>query len=247
MQLQTLVQSLRDDKEAAECPQKAFHLPKSLFAPVAYLNLKDQHDLKAASELLRSLDITRMLRKAEMDAAVANAMGIKATMPEVGHRERVPPLSVSLIGLSQGPRKQPERPTSMVFAVSVDITNRLYFLSRQIFLRFQSAGLREPHPESDQGSINMLLVQILSTRNARKWVDSADESGKRTEKQVRSSYDARGLIEKYKDVVLAENIPLEKLSLCNSHRIAKFEGPRNEVLIDEDYEELDRILLPQEA
>ena len=41
-----------------------------------------------------------------------------------------------------------------------------------------------------------------------------------------SKYDARGLVEKYKGVVLAENISIEKLSLCREGRKATFQGPR---------------------
>lgn len=252
LQLHNLVQRLRSDEQAAECPQKAFRLPKSLFLPVAGLYLKDQHDLKAASELFRSLDITSMLRQAETDAVAANVnnhseMGTKATVAEAGHRKRVPPLSVSLIGLSQGPRTQPGRPITRVFAVPVDSTNRLHFLSCHIFHRFRSAGLGEPRLESDQGFKYMLLANILSTMQAQKNKKLADENGIKTRKQVKSSYDPRGLIEKYKGVILAENIPLEKLSLYDNRRIAKFEGPRNQFLVDEHYKELDSIALPQEA
>lgn len=190
-----------------------------------------------------------MLRQAGIDASAANVSdhcetGTKAPIAEDDHGERVPPLSVSLIGLSQGPRTHPERPIS---TAPVDSTNRLHFLSRQISNRFQSAGLGEVRLGSDQGIVDTGRAEILSIRRARKLVILTDESGYRTFERLKSIYTARGLIEKYKDVTLAQNIPLEKLSLCNYHPISNFIGLSDEFFVDDPYEELDSIPLPQEA
>lgn len=45
---------------------------------------------------------------------------------------------------------------------------------------------------------------------------------------------------------MADSIPIEKLSLCIEGRKATFQGPRNETSIDEYYEEINSISIPQE-
>ena len=48
-------------------------------------------------------------------------------------------------------------------------------------------------------------------------------------------------------IVLADNIPIEKLSLCKGNRKATFSGHENEILADGYYEEIASIPMPQET
>ena len=245
LQLQNLVQRLRDDEQAAGCPQKAFRLPQSLCVRIIPLNLRVGHDLEAVLQLLRSLDIHQMLRQAETAAAAGNASNdegtsTKAVVAGLDHRERVPPLYVSLTGSSS--LYAIPRP-GLFFGVSIDSTNRLRFLSSQIFRRFRSMGFYERLP----GQIEESSFMLIDTGQARKSQLLVDQYGRKISKLLKSDFNPQGLIDKYTDVVLAESIPLEKLSLCKSARVSKFLGPRNEVLIADYYEEVDSVPLPQGA
>ena len=237
LQLQNLLKRLRDDELALYCSQKAFRMPKALSLRIAHFNLQTQQTVEAASELLRNLDINRMLRNAKTAISNQNETATNVTVKEDGHEAGVPPLSVSLIGLSAGSLSDERLRRAHI--ILNDSTNRLHFLSAQINQRFVSEGF-----ESTRTNDDFSLVRVINSQKAcyRKTVD---DHGARTSSRRRDSYDTRGLIEKYKDVVLAESIPLEKLSLCKADRIATFKGDRNQVLVDEYYEEVESIPLPQ--
>lgn len=226
LQLHNLVQRLRNDEQAARCPQKAFRLPKSFRLPIAKYKFKCSHDVEAASELLHSLDVHQMLRHAATTEATANDISknessVKATVIGDGQSHDslkgwVPPLYISLIGLSS--RRRPvigEIPAS-IYGISFDFSNRIHFLSDQIVEHFASAGFQEqnsPEEKACDREMSFLRPNLVSNRKAKKSHKMVDESGRKNEKRIRTPYDARGLKAKYKDVVLADNIPLEKLSL----------------------------------
>ena len=199
-------------------------MPKALSLRIAYFNLQTQQTVEAASELLRNLDINRMLRNAKTAISNQNETATNVTVKEDGHEAGVPPLSVSLIGLSAGSLS--DEKLSRAHIILNDSTNRLHFLSAQINQRFEGF-------ESTRTCSSFSLVNVISTQKAMFSRKTVDDHGARTSSRRKAPYDTRGLIEKYKDVVLAESIPLEKLSLCKSHRIATFKGDRNKVLVDE--------------
>ncbi len=258
LQLQNLVQRLRDDERTAGCPQKAFRLPKSFRLPIANFKFESGYDLEVASALLHSLDINQLLRRAAA-ASTADAVHHAETSTKVSvvgedhnydsFRGEVPPLYVSLIGLSAPRYQRAEIPVRLAYGVPIDSSNRLHFLSYQIRQHFKSAGI-EPFvflKEVNRDGVGFLRPQFISNSRARRYKKFVDQTGSETVKKVGSKYDARGLIAKYTDVVLADNIPLEKLSLQKNFRKATFDGARNEVLLDEYYEEAASIPLPQET
>ena len=243
LQLQNLVQRLRDDELTLHCPQKAFRMPKAFNLRIFNFDLMNQQTVEAASKFLRSLDINRMLRNAEIAATEANLSNqneaaTNVTIEEEGHKARVPPLSVSLVGLSAEFCSEGELHRAHI--IPLDPTNRLHFLSTQIVQRLVSAGIG--NTKSNEGvSPRFAVINTWKAGHYRRIIDE----GARIPWRIGAPYDTRGLIEKYKDVVLAESIPLEKLSLCKSGRIATFKGNRNQVLVDEYYEEVESIPLPQ--
>ena len=234
LQLQNLVQRLRDDELTLHCRPKAFRMPKSLNLRIADFNLQTRQSVEAASEFLRNLDINRMLRNAETAISNQNETATNVTIKEDGHKAGVPPLSVSLIGLSAVGRI--EERLHRAYSIPIDSTNRLQFLSDQIFQRFVSEGFESKRAYE--------RFNVIDTQKARYWRSMVDDGARTSSKKV-ALYNTRDLIEKYKDVVLAESVLLEKLSLCKSARIATFKGNRNQVLVDEYYEEVESIPLPQ--
>ena len=238
LQLQNLVQRLRDDEQTVGCPQKAFRLPKSLSLPIVYFKFGTQHDLDVALEFLRSLDVCRMLRHAA-NISTHHGTSVKVTGAADDLTGQVSPLSVSLSGLHSRRKNPAEENVWRVYSVPVDTTNRLQLLSIQILEDAVSARL-----EAMVSEMNFLRPQFLDSRRGRTKQIIVDEDGQRVEKHLQSGYELRYLIDKYKDIVLAENIPLEKLSLCRNGRVATFQGANKEILIDEFYEEIESISLP---
>ena len=244
LQLQNLVQRLRDDKLALHCPQKAFRMPKTFNPRLLKFDLINQQTVEAASKFLRNLDINRMLRNAEIAAEGANLSNqneaaTNVTIEEEGHKARVPPLSVSLVGLSAEFGREGELYQAHI--IPIDSTNRLHFLSTQIVQQFVSAGIGNTEKYERLSP----RFNVIDTWKARRFRRINDEGARTPSRRKGAPYDTRGLIEKYKDVVFAESIPLEKLSLCKYGRIATFKGNRYQVLVDEYYEEVESIPLPQ--
>ena len=233
LQLQNLVKRLRDDQLTLHCPQKAFRMPKSFNLRILYFDFRTQQAVEAASELLRNLDINRMLA----NLSNQNQAATKATMEEDGHKARVSPLSVSLVGLHTGFRTDEE--LQRAEAIASDSTNRLQLLSTQIVQRFVSAGI-ENTKTFKSFSPQCQVINTWKARHRRRIID--DDGAKTSSKEV-APYDTRALVEKYKDVVLGESIPLEKLSLCNTGRISTFN--KDKILVDEFHEEVESIPLPQ--
>ncbi len=258
LQLQDLVQRLRDDERTAGCPQKAFRLPKSFRLPITKFKFESGYDLEIASALLHSLDINRLLRHAAA-ASTANAIHHTETSNKLSvvgedenydsYRSGLPPLYVSLIGLSARRYYRAGNPVEVVYGVPIDSSNRLHFLSYQICQHFKSAGIEVfvSPKEVDRDEIIPLPPQFIDNNKAQRRRKVKDKTGRETVKKIRAKFDAGGLIAKYKDVVLADNIPLEKLSLVKNVRKATFHGARNEILLDEYYEEVASIPLPQET
>ena len=253
-QLQNLVQRLRDDDQATGCPQKAFRLPRTYNLRISKFRFENVRDVKAASDLLHSLEIDRMLRNSA-SAAVATVGNRNNTSPKAmvesdqacsNLRGRVPPLYVSLRGLSARPHPQStkERPFT-TFSVPIDTSNRLDIFSMQLREQYKSAGFKEPRFLEYDDRNGVSSAGIISGLKAVKHHKVVDKQGRKSEKKIHSKYNAQSLIAKYKDVVLADNIPLEKLSLWEEGRKSTFRGSRNEILLDEYYEEVDSIPLPQ--
>ena len=207
-QLQNLVQRLRDDDLTLHCPQKAFRKPTSFNLRIVNFDFKTRQIVEAASEFLRNLDINRMLGNAETAATAANLSNQNeaarnVTIEEDGQKARVPPLSVSLLGLFADHRS--DRKLQRAHIIPIDSTNRLRFLSTQIVQRFVSAGI-----ENTETNENFSLrFNVIDTWRTKYYPRIKDDDGARNSSRIGAPYDTRGLIEKYKDVVLAESIPLE--------------------------------------
>ena len=166
------------------------------------------------------------------------------------HRGGIPPLYLSLIGLSARRYYRAGDPVRSVYGVPIDSSNRLPFLSYQIYQNFKSAGIEafvSPKEVDRDDEPSNLCPQLISNSRATRRQKVVDKTGSETAKDLASNHDARGLVAKYTDVVLADNIPLEKLSLQKNVRKATFRGARNETLLDEYYEEVASIPLPQET
>lgn len=115
----------------------------------------------------------------------------------------------------------------------MDSTNRLHLFSHQIQQRFISAGFENFSRRGRDGKYddNFLRFKIFNAWKVRASRRVVDEHRHEVQERRYPDFDALGLIEKYKDVVLAEGIPLEKISLCKNGRKAKFQGSRNQIWV----------------
>lgn len=192
LQLQNLVQRLMNDGQAAGCPQKAFRLPKSFHLPIAKFKFKSSRDVEHASGLLHGLDVSQLLKHAANVNSMANASiqdGACTKATVTGNAQgletvqcHLPPLYVSLIGLSRRPHyfKAGEDILS-TYSVAVDQSNRLQLLSVQVLKQLTSAGLEEHFAERDvdhRGEA-LLRTNLINTQYATQSTKVVAKNGKK--------------------------------------------------------------------
>ena len=227
----------------------------------------ETRNVEAASAFLRSLDVYQMLRDAAVTPNAKNhtKMSMKETVirdnqMDGGLEGRVPPLCVSLMGLSGG-RYCHSVSVTRTYSSPIDHSNRLHVFSDQVLqgfvsegfenLRFQLATPRKTIAKIPLGSRKkdilkyhgpkFLCPQLIERGMAT--TTHVDNDGWKIQETGQPYYNALGLVEKHKGVVFVDKIPLEKLSLwknCPSSVLKEMD------LSEEHYEEVASISLPLE-
>lgn len=251
LQLESFAHRLSNDEYAEGIPRRCFILPTAFHIDVADLTLETPSDVKAASNMLRRLDMQRMLKDAATSSTTAKtkdpggAEGNK-TRTRISVEPLVPPLHISLTGL----KSSFSRKTNL-YARMIDSSDRLRSLVRSIRREFASAGFRVysgPRDNEGQYLESKVLGCLLVTRRGVMTTQIfTSYTGTIVKKRKMTVYDATPLFQRYKNVEIARNIAIDKLSLCKEGRKRTFGGDKNEVVVDEYYEEIDSIPMPQEA
>lgn len=252
-QLESFAHKLRNDEYAEGIPRRAFLLPTSFHICVANLRLETNRDVKAASNLLRRLDIQCILK----DSATAT---VKIEDPsdqedsKTGTRRDleslVSPLQVSFLGVERPKSLNPEK-AMVLYGGAHDPSDRIRGLNRGVRLEFASAGFRmfSGLQDNEEEFVESMPpgLQLLSSRGVRKFETFMSNTGTIVRKRRRLNYDATLLFQRYKNVEIARDIIIEKLSLYKEGRKRTFRGDENEFVVEDYYEEVDSIPLPQET
>ena len=253
LQLESFAHRLRNHEYAEGIPNRAFSLPSAFHTNVANLILETCSDVKAASNLLRRLDMQRLLKDAATSSTTANINGSGGAEGEKSRIRRsveplVPPLHISLTGL-----KMPDSfdgKTSLYARVD-DSSDRLRSLIRSIRREFASAGFRlRSGPWDIEGNYletKILDCVLVNGKGARRGQTFIDYDGTIVRKERMANYDVTPLFQHYENVEIARNIAIDKLSLCKTGRKRTFGGDKNEFVVDEYFEEVDSIPMPQES
>lgn len=261
-QLENFAHKLRNDEYAEGIPQKAFRLPTSFHIGVADFIFETDRDVKAASKLLHRLDIQRIIKDATTATMEINDLpDHDGTITEQSKKveQQVSPLPVSLIGV-EGVKNLNDKSNGCeasstmkrgAYGVIKDPLDRLRGVVRGIRREFASASFRlYSGPQDDEeeyvASRRMGYV-LLGGMGCRIKTTFVDFNGNIVKKRRSPDWDATALCQSYENVEIARDIIIEKLSLCKEGRIRTFRGEHSEFVVDEYYEEIDSIPLPQEA
>jgi len=240
--LQTLVETLRSDEASIGIPRAAFRLPNSFHLQLCNLRIETLDELHAASDLLRSLDISEILGRDSSDLQAACSGPVKSNPSNTRRQVKIPPVKVTLEGIEAYPRVDKAVSVCSSFQHGLDRFIMLACSFSQMFASISVAG----QPFQPRFTAEKILgPNLLRTRYAKKWDTRVDTVGRARRIQSAAPLDIRGLFEKYKDTVWAEDLQIEKLSLCKEGRVKTFGGPNNSILVDEEYEEVASIALPQ--
>ena len=257
--LEKFMRTLRDELRDFRIPQKAFRLPKSFGITMVSFRVESASALQVAVETFHRLDVRKMLACESTRGDVDPADSPYPSDKMAGRRnhdqvQQVKPLTVVLRGL-HFPASKALANASKMCSFLDDPSDRLPLSRVKIRHHFKREGFVHPKDTTNTENFSLetfpsgpgLVWPELVRLGKAKQQTLIDESGQAYRRKLREVIDAWGLPERYRDLVWTENIQIEKLSFCKEDRIAKFHGPNNETLIDEDYEEIASIPLPQEC
>lgn len=256
-QLEKFAHKLRNDEYAEDIPHRAFNLPAAFHIPVADFILKSGRDIKAALNLLRRLDMERILKESTTSTATARIN----KQPDSARKEHVaragfddsviPPLQVSLTGL-EGAKTQVGRGENVrvLYGTINEPSGRLRGFVRGIRQNFASARFQmysDLVTEEDYVKSKHLVYRVINGGNSRKFEIFVDATGNILKKRRMVQYDATALCQRYENVEIARNIIFEKLSLYKEGCKRTYRGDHHEFLVDEYYEEIGSTPMPHEA
>lgn len=236
-QLEQNLQQFRNDPTTSKIPSGAYRPLQTLHIPMRPLSLPTVDRVAAACHHLRSLDIDSLLRR-ESDPIPGNTKGGRqmqqgSSAHAFSSDSRSLPLTITLSGVRSihlaGRGKLPDQGTLnyQLQASYTDCTSRLAAFRDEIqrsfdVAGFQISGFRRFRPSSQR------LLTLLSTTHA--WnrpkiaVPDHTQPGK-VRQTPPPMFETKEITEKFENFVLAENIRLEKLSLCElglHKRLEKF-------------------------
>ena len=197
---------------SAAIPPGAFRPPGTLHLRVGTLRLETSERTAAAIELLRNLQVDKILKDSSVNPVFEEHRS--RTVPnlpgDMTSRAKTTPLSITLSGLLCRPGV--EAATLRLSVKASDPTHRLRHFLKSIRHAFIEGGLlnkNDPqYPNPDEQPIAVMrLPYIGPIVRSKKWPTKV-----RTKPPPK--IDARPLLERYKDEVWVEGARLEKLSLC---------------------------------
>ena len=253
-----------DDDPRARLPLKAIRPLGTLHLTLGVMNLSTQERVDAALACLQSPDLQKLLQKSSSICSASKrpagpAAARSYTMesiqdpnmePPTASEEAAPPalssltddlnlepvldpLTINLIGLS--PIQRPSS-TSVLYIAPQDPTSRLYPFCLAIRSAFIAVGLvmLEARPL-------LLHTTIVNTIYAKDRSSRTSTSGHGKDRKGGRTIDASELIKKYENFVWAENVRVEKLSICQMRAKKILEDA---IVIGEEYVEMGSVALP---
>ena len=251
--LEDIVRTLRNDDTLAGVPQKAFRLPKSFHVCIHNLRVGTNAGINTTIKTLSKVRLKDLLTKPARD--LANCLYIESMddggikMANEGHSSNMSdttPLRLTLRG-TYSPDSLEASKARVIHTNVHDPSDRLTRFVSGVRHHFESEGIRysifpngKPHGHGVFVGANLINGHWRKERK-----QSIASDGHRISKSSPRYFDFEPFRDKYKDFDWARDIEIEKLSLCKEGRKATFHGPNDNILVDEDYEEIASIPLPQ--
>ena len=215
---------LWDDLRAIGAPIDSIRSPGLLHLSLnILLGLDSRERMAKATKILQEVSNEEALRtthgSSTSDVFRHPSMAPPKSIKGTGHS--MAPASVSISGLYCQPGK--EAKTFRLRTHSYDATHRVRNLKLRLAHAYQAAGLspktRHSRDLQVRAAIGGILgssgatVSLVTTPQLNKVVPSKRAPGKFQHLQL-PPFDARGLLERYKDHVWMENAPLDRISIC---------------------------------
>ncbi|CAF9942706.1 MAG: hypothetical protein ALECFALPRED_009924 [Alectoria fallacina] len=246
--LQRFAAEVTTPTESAEAtlPAKAIRPVGAIHLTIGVMSLLTPERVDAACNYLKSLDIHSMLRA----AAVSPAHNLDSTGSPPPHPTTIPTDSTNT--LPTDPPPPPTRPltttlsglhtlrapthSSSLHASPTPSPPHLHPFATALRAAFTTAGFLVP--ETRPLSLHATIVNTIYARSAR--------SGKMRWGKGSGRFDATALIERYRDVVWASDVRIEKVAICEmgAKDVLGGEDSGGVVVVDQVYREIASVELP---
>lgn len=228
--LQTSMQLLRDNPASTAIPSGAFIPIDTLHLNLGIvMSLPTPGRSAVAEKLLRSLHLNSLTRELsepsfeersirEKFLEIERSLSLSATAPMT----RPLPLHLTLRGLLAAPIDDQDIMVKTLNAQCYESTSRVHHLSNNLAIIFAAAGLHNPYSESmahrirlQTAGIRLGKVSLIRTDLIRpKTLIPSPEQPGRLQRETPPNFDSRVLVRIFRNFVWADNIRLDRLSIC---------------------------------
>ena len=240
--LQSSLELLRDNPASASIPLRAFVPLNTLHLNMGIgMSLPTPGRFGEAEKLLRSLDLNSLTRELSPPSFEARSIREKfidiersLSLSSAAPMTRPLPLHLTLRGLRGAPLGDQDIMVKVLSAQCYESTSRVRHLCNNLAIIFAAAGLHNPYSARPSHRIALQTtglplgnVSLIRTAFIRPTglVPSREQPGK-FRNRVAPEIDSRDLVRIFRDFVWADNIRLDRLSICplGLHRLIKQEG-----------------------
>ena len=223
-QLEQTLYQFRNDPSTSEIAPGAYRPLQTLHLPIKTLSLKTGDSVDAACQHLRSLNPDSLLRHLlkKSPRCTRGVCGEQQTTPSIYQgsstdeflaNSKSPPLTFTLSGVRCTHLRGQGTLNWRLHALCTDSTSRLRPFLDEIRRSFDAAGFRiAPLRQTYKYGEHVVLLSTMSNRpNA---IIRDTKQPDKFRQVYPPLFETQDIIKKFEDFVFAENIRLEKLSLC---------------------------------
>lgn len=237
-QLEQSLHQFRNDPSTSEISSDAYRPLQTLHIPIKALSLPTGGRERAACHLLRGIDIDgllrrttkgppkakRRVRKVQQEPLSINPWSRRSRTPTSSTKPRPPSLAITLSGVHS--KSTPEWGTlnRVLHTLCTDSTSRLGPFLDEIRQSFDDAGFDIARLTQTKSEHVTLLKNVHAFKGPRQIIPDHAQAGKFRRAPARL-FETKDITQKFENFVFAENIKLERLSLCRlglGKKLARF-------------------------
>jgi activating signal cointegrator complex subunit 1 len=234
-----------------------------LHCTLGVMSLDTKEKLEKGLEVLEGLDVKKLFADASAAAASSGTLVESSTTtrltgtPTTESKNPASPLQINLIGLAS--MHDPQN-TSILYIDPSDATQRLYPFCLALQKIFKEEGVLLPDDRDLR--LHATIVNTIYAKGRKRpaprkegRVGSSEPSSGPGERDIEDrsqghgpranaplKFDARDLLEEYKDFVWAEDVVLDRIAICEMGAKKRLDGDGN--VVGEEYTEVASVGLP---
>lgn len=223
-QLEQSLHQFRNDPSTSEISSDAYRPLQTLHIPIRALSLPTVGRERAACHLLRGIDIDGLLRRPTTGPPKAKrgvgevqqeplSINAWSTTPTSSTEPRPPSLAITLSGVHSKSTPKWGTLNRVLHTLCTDSTSRLGPFLDEIRQSFDDAGFGIARLTQTKSEHVTLLKNVHAFKGPREYILDHAQAGKFRRAPARR-FETKDITQKFENFLFAENIKLERLSLC---------------------------------